>query len=86
MTEKTLHTLQIEGQKHVCVTAVKEVESVTEQKISLILLDDKKLTLLGNAIKMNGFSKQNATFLADGVIFEVKYGYKKGNLLKKILK
>lgn len=86
MEEKTLHTVQIDAQKRVCVTAVKEVESVTDEKISLLLLNDKRLIIIGQSLKMGGFSKQNLTFVADGVILELKYGYKKGSLLKKILK
>ncbi len=86
MDEKNLHTVQIDGQKRIYVTAVKEVESITEEKISLLLFNDKKLTVVGQSLKMGGFSKQNATFIAEGVIFEIKYGYKKGSLIKKLLK
>ena len=86
MEDKNLHTVQIDGQKRICVTAVKEVESVTDEKISLLLFSDKRLTITGQSLKMGGFSKQNATFVADGIVFEVKYGYKKGSLIKKLLK
>ena len=86
MDEKTLHTIQIDAQKRVCVTAVKEIESVTDEKISLLLLTDKRVIIIGQSLKMGGFSKQNATFVAEGNILELKYGYKKNSLLKKILK
>ena len=86
MDDKNLHTVQIDGQKRIYVTAVREVESVTDEKISLLLFNDKKLTVIGQSLKMGGFSKQNATFVAEGVVLEVKYGYKKGSLIKKLLK
>ena len=86
MDDKSLHTIQIEGQKRICVTAVKEVESVTDEKISLLLFNDKRLIVVGQLLKMGGFSKQNATFIAEGLVIEVKYGYKKGSLIKKLLK
>ena len=86
MDDKSLHTVQIDGQKRICVTAVKEVESVTDEKISLLLFNDKRLIVTGQLLKMGGFSKQNATFVAEGLVVEVKYGYKKGSLIKKLLK
>lgn len=86
MDEKRLHSVQIDDQRRICITAVSEVESITDEKISLLLVGDKKLIIIGQSLKMGGFSKQNATFVADGIILEIKYGYKKGSLLKKLLK
>lgn len=86
MQEKVCHTIFIENQQKINVTAVKEVQKVTSEQIVIILLGDKRLVINGTALKPIAFSKQNAVFSAEGFIGEIKYGAQKSSFIKKILK
>ena len=72
--------------RKICVTAVNEVESITAECIRLVITGGKRLVVTGSNLKMGAFSKQNATFSAEGVINEIKYAGQKSTLMKKLLK
>ena len=86
MEENKTHSISLEGQKKICVTAVSEVESITAESIRLIIVGGKRLLISGSNLKMGAFSKQNSTFSAEGIINEIKYSGQKTTFLKKILK
>ncbi len=86
MEDNKGHLITLEGQKKICVTAVAEVESVTAESIKLVLISGKRIFLNGTNLKMGAFSKQNATFSAEGLITEIKYAGQKTSLVKKLLK
>ena len=86
MEDNKLHSITVEGQRKICVTAVSEVESITAECIRIIINGGKRLVVMGANLKMGAFSKQNATFSAEGVINEIKYAGQKSTLMKKLLK
>jgi hypothetical protein len=86
MEDNKLHSITLEGQRKICVTAVSEVESITTESIKLIISGGKRLIVNGSNLKMGAFSKQSATFSAEGVINEIKYSGQKSNVIKKLLK
>ncbi len=86
MEDNKLHSITLEGQRKICITAVSEVESITTESIKLIITGGKRLIVSGSNLKMGAFSKQSATFSAEGVINEIKYAGQKTTFMKKILK
>ena len=84
--QPSLHTVSIENQKKICASAVSEIESITSECIKLVLVGGKRVVILGQNLKLGAFSKQNATFWAEGNVFEVKYQSAKTSFIKKILK
>lgn len=86
MEDFKIHTVTVEGQRKICITQVSEVESITEERIKLVINGSKKLTVLGSGLKMGAFSKQTGAFWAEGKIGEIKYLGEKGSIVKKLLK
>ena len=86
MDEIKIHTVTIEARKKICITQVSEVEGVTEERIKLVIVGGKKLSVFGSLLKMGAFSKQTGVFWAEGNIDEIKYSGEKGSLVKKLLK
>lgn len=83
---ETEHTLTIVGRKKACISGVAEVQSVTQERLKLVLANGCGLVIVGEKLKMGAFSKQTGQFNLDGVITEVKYAGEKGSLIKKLLK
>lgn len=86
MDDKSAHVLTITDRKKTCVTGVSEVDGVTSERIIFTLIGGKRVIILGNSLKMAGFSKQNATLMIDGTVNEIRYAGEKSTLLKKLIK
>lgn len=70
------HSIQIEQRKKINVSAVESVISFSEVKILLALLGGERLTIIGTDLKINGFSKTNGSFSAEGTVVSLSYGGK----------
>ena len=86
MEQTQNHILTLSSQKQITVTAVKQVITVTDEKIILQLLSGVFLTLSGKNLKLGNFSASTGAFSASGSFFSVKYGQEKTSFVKRILK
>lgn len=74
--QENIHSIQMEQRKKISVSAVESVISFSEVKIVLALLGGERLTIIGTELKINGFSKANGNFSAEGTVVSVAYGGK----------
>lgn len=74
--QENIHSIQMEQRKKISVSAVESVISFSEVKIVLALLGGERLTIIGTELKINGFSKTNGNFSAEGTVVSVAYGGK----------
>ena len=58
------------------VNGVESVTAFSEVKIVLTLIGGERMHVVGSNLKINGFSKTNGTFTAEGSISGVSYGGK----------
>ena len=86
MSEKLEHSITVTQAKKVAVSGVCEVEAVGEQRVVMSIVGGKRLTILGENLKMGAFSKQTGTFFVEGTINELKYQGEKTAILKRLLK
>ncbi len=86
MNNQNEQSVTITERKRISLSGVKEVESVTQEKIKLILCDNTQLLITGENLKLGAFSKQTQTITVDGKINELKYLAQKGGFIKKLLK
>ena len=76
MQENIKHSVSIEQRKNIMVNGVESVTAFSEVKIVLTLIGGERMHVVGSNLKINGFSKTNGTFTAEGSISGVSYGGK----------
>ncbi|MBO5479642.1 MAG: hypothetical protein J6A63_00425 [Clostridia bacterium] len=76
MQENIKHSVSIEQRKNITVNGVESVTAFSEVKIVLTLIGGERMYVVGSNLKINGFSKTNGTFTAEGSISGVSYGGK----------
>lgn len=76
MQENIKHSVSIEQRKNITVNGVESVTAFSEVKIVLTLIGGERMHVVGSNLKINGFSKTNGTFTAEGSISGVSYGGK----------
>jgi hypothetical protein len=81
-----IHNLTIENQKRVLASAVAEVNGFSEREIKLTLVGGKRLTVMGQDMKISHFQKESGQFIADGEIFGIKYQGAGQNFFRRIVK
>ena len=81
-----MHSLSIEEQKTFNATEIKEVVSFTDKEVRLITRKDERITVIGDQMKINGFSKSSGAFSLIGTIRQIRYLGAKENLLKRLFK
>lgn len=86
MEDNKTHSITVENQRKISVLGVAEVQSVTPERITLVIVNGKKLAILGQNLKMGAFSKQSGSFTAEGSVQEIKYSTAKSTLIKKLFK
>ena len=84
MQETNIHSVTIEQQKNISVTAVESVLAFSDTKIVLSIVGGTRMHVSGMGLKISGFSKTNGTFTATGKIIGVSYGGK--NFAAKLFK
>ena len=77
--------LTLENRKNIKITGVQSVDGFSEQTLSLTI-NDNKLKIMGEKLKILSFDKVTGEFSADGVINEIKYNVKKQPLIKRFFK
>lgn len=87
MQEKIIKNsiLTLENRKNIKITGVQSVDGFSEQTLSLTI-NDNKLKILGEKLKILSFDKVTGEFSADGIINEIKYNVKKQPLIKRFFK
>lgn len=80
-----LETLSLENQKKLNMTHVESVDGFSEQSLKLTVVG-KKVTIIGERIKIVAYNKSNGVLVAEGLFNEIKYQYKKQPLIKRLLK
>jgi hypothetical protein len=78
------HFIELNQRKQLKVEGVESVNAFSEAKIVLRLLSGDRMTILGSALKITGFSKSNGVFTAEGDFVGLSYGGK--SLAQKIFK
>jgi hypothetical protein len=76
MQDNIKHSVSIEQRKNITVNGVESVTAFSEVKIVLTLIGGERMHVVGSNLKINGFSKTNGTFTAEGSISGVSYGGK----------
>ncbi len=76
MQDNVKHSVSIEQRKNITVNGVESVTAFSEVKIILTLIGGERMYVVGSNLKINGFSKTNGTFTAEGSISGVSYGGK----------
>lgn len=80
------NNIQIENRKKACITGVSEVDGFNENRVEISLTCGKRLFVFGNNLKIAGFSKQTGGLSIEGEICQIRYGWAKTNLVKKLFK
>lgn len=66
------------------MSGVDSVKSFSSTRIELVLVENKlRLTIIGENLKISGFSKTSGSFTATGLVESVKYG---GGLKSRIFR
>lgn len=81
-----MHSASIEEQKNFNATEVKEVTSFTDKEIRFVTRNDARVAVLGEDLKINGFSKSGGALSVSGRISQIKYLGVKENLFKRLFK
>jgi hypothetical protein len=82
--QENKHSVILEQKKNLTVSGVDSVASFSEAKIVLILIGGERMSIIGSALKIVGFSKTNGSFTAEGTVLGISYGGK--SLVSKIFK
>jgi sporulation protein YabP len=85
MEESKLQTLTIEQQKRLTMTGVLSVDGFNEQSVA-ITLNEGRMQIQGENLKVLAFSKSTGNLSVDGKIFFIKFAHKKMPLVKRLLK
>ena len=74
--QDTKHSVMLEQRKSLSISGVESVGSFSEVKIVLVLVGGERLSVVGSALKITGFSKASGSFTAEGEILGITYGGK----------
>ncbi len=80
-----LEKIILEARKKLTMTGVLSVDGFSEQTINLTLVGNK-VKIVGEGLKVNSFNKGTGTLTVDGIVSEIKFGYKKTPILKRVFK
>lgn len=86
MEDKKLHTITITEQKNLCITAVKQVDFSTVEKLLITLLSGSTIAIYGSGLKISSFSVDTGVLCASGRVDSIKYSGEKLSLLKRLTK
>ena len=81
-----VHTLNIENQKKIKLSAVAEVNGFSDKEIRVTLANGVKISVGGTDMKITHFQKESGEFVADGKIIAVKYHGAGQNFFKRLVK
>ena len=85
MQEESIQKLVIENGKKLFLTGVTSVDGFSEQIIKLTV-GGNKVIILGDNIKITGYSKGTGTLTADGKFSSLKLSESKAPIIKRIFK
>ena len=77
--------LVLEARKSLSLCGVQTVDGFNEQSLKLTV-NDCKVLVVGENIKITAFNKSNGNFCAEGNFYEIKYSHKKTPMVKRIFK
>lgn len=80
-----IEKLVLEGRKKLLVSNVSSVDGFGEQFIK-ITINQTKVLISGENLKVVSYNQENGNFIAEGIINEIKYSYKKQPILKRLFK
>lgn len=83
MDEVKQQTVLIEQQKKITMTGVESVDAFSAQQIALTL-ENGRAQIAGDELKIVGFSRADGNFAAVGKIYGVRFGAKRGKIIKKL--
>ncbi len=81
-----MHSLNLEEQKKLCLTDVKDVGYFTEKEIRVLLNSGVKIDIQGENLKINTFNNQNGSFMLVGKVKSIKYLSTQENFVKRLFK
>ena len=81
-----MHSVSLEGQKTFSATEVKEVVSFSDKEVRLVTATDDRITVSGDDLKINVFSKTNGAFSLTGKVRQIRYSGAKETFIKRIFK
>ena len=76
MQEPIKHSFSVNQRKQITVEGVESVLAFSDMKITLAVCGNTRMYVVGNDLKIVGFSKTTGAFQADGEIQGVSYGGK----------
>ena len=77
--------LVLDARKTLSICGVQTVDGFNEQSLRLTV-NDCKVLVVGENIKITAFNKANGNFNAEGNFYEIKYSHKKTPIVKRIFK
>lgn len=80
------HSLTLCDRKRLFITYVKEVDDLSDDKILLTLFSGARMTVSGEKLKIEAFSRQTGQLSIDGLVCEIKYSGEKTSFLKRLIK
>lgn len=80
-----IEKLVLEGRKKLLVSNVSSVDGFGEQFIK-ITINQTKVLISGENLKVVSYNQENGNFIAEGIINEIKYSYKKQPIIKRLFK
>lgn len=80
-----IEKLVLEGRKKLLVSNVSSVDGFGEQFIK-ITINQTKVLISGEKLKVVSYNQENGNFIAEGIINEIKYSYKKQPIIKRLFK
>ena len=85
MENNQVESIILEHQKKLNMTMVESVDAYSDQNLKLVV-GGKKVTVLGEGIKIVSYNKASGVLVADGLFSEIKYQRKKQPIIKRIFK
>jgi|GEM_PF-3042245 len=82
----TMHSIALEDRKTFTATEVKEVASFSDKEVKIVTKNDEKITIIGDNLVINGFSKQQGTFSLTGNIRQIRYSGASESFLRRIFR
>ena len=82
---KNNESLTIENRKRLYMTEVFSVDAFSEETLKLTV-NDKKVVVSGNNLKIIAFNQTQKTLSAEGEIIQIKYEGVKTPLIKRVFK
>lgn len=81
-----MHSISLQEQKTFSATDVKEIGGFSEKEVTIITKNNERITIMGENLNVEGFSKSSGAFSLTGKIKQIKYQGAKESLIKKIFK